>query len=1042
MKLNRQTVRERLLASTMIGGSALMALAATPAFAADQPSTVQEVVVTGSRIPTPGLTSVSPLSVVNNQEVKLQGTTNTEDLLNNMPQVMAEFGTMESNGSTATATVNLRGLGDNRTLVLIDGKRVQPGDFGTGGAADLNQIPASLIDRVEIVTGGASAVYGSDAEAGVVNFIMKKDFEGVRFDAEYKFDQHHQHNGYVQGLENAHNPKEPFPTGDITDGATWQTTIVMGSNSPDGKGNVTAYAGYQHTSAVLESARDFSACSISTIYDVPAKVGPPPKPEVKEHQVCAGSSTAANGRFFYNAANNFNSSATIGPNGTFVPWSSSLKFNFAPYNFFQRPDERYTGGYFAHYQVRPWADAYSSFMFMDDSSNAQIAPGGAFLAQAVPLAANGNPENPTWQINCNNPLLTYNGSNGTGDVLCGPGGATSTASVPVELGRRNVEGGTRNNDIHHVSFRVVEGVKGDFADAWHYDVYGQFGETNEHNITTGDFSNTRIQRALQVVADPRPGPNFGKPVCKSVLDGSDVGCVPWDIWHLNPGGKVGSVITQAMENYLSIPTVTTTVMTEQIVHGDVGGDLGKYGIKMPWAKDGVGVSFGAEYRREALNFQPDLELQMGDEAGGGGTVLPVNGAFDVKELFGEVRVPIIQDMSFAKELTFEGGYRTSDYSSAGQVESYKAALDWQIVDDLRLRASFQRAVRAPNVSELFRPDQFGLFAGQDPCSGTSPIPTLIQCEATGLTAAQAGRYGHIQPCSAAQCTAFSGGNPNLKPEESNTVSFGLVFTPTFFRGFSATVDYFNITVNNELSAIPPNAALAACIATAKDVGGVGVGDPLPCGLIHRSPVDQTLQGSGFVTSINRNIGALRTKGVDWELNYKKSLADLGMGDHGTVSVNWVGTYLQNLISEPIPGFSYDCAGLFGVTCGIPSPHWRHKMRLTWVTPWNASFSLGWRYFGDASFDQNVHSNLLLSGPQDNHDAHIPAYNWFDLSGTWKVKDGYTLRFGVNNIFDKDPPILDTSNVGVSSPPFGNGNTFPQVYDALGRTFFIGLTADF
>src|SRR5215472_32298 len=186
MKLNRQTVRERLLASTMIGGSALLALAA-PAFAADQPSTVQEVVVTGSRIPTPGLTSVSPLSVVNNQEVKLQGTVNTEDLLNNMPQVFASFGTMESNGASGTATVDLRGLGTNRTLVLIDGKRVMPGDTGTGSAADLNQIPSSLIDRIEIVTGGASAVYGSDAIAGVVNFIMKKDLEGVRFDVEYKF---------------------------------------------------------------------------------------------------------------------------------------------------------------------------------------------------------------------------------------------------------------------------------------------------------------------------------------------------------------------------------------------------------------------------------------------------------------------------------------------------------------------------------------------------------------------------------------------------------------------------------------------------------------------------------------------------------------------------------------------------------------------------------------------------------------------------------------------------------------------------------------
>jgi outer membrane receptor protein involved in Fe transport len=398
-------------------------------------------------------------------------------------------------------------------------------------------------------------------------------------------------------------------------------------------------------------------------------------------------------------------------------------------------------------------------------------------------------------------------------------------------------------------------------------------------------------------------------------------------------------------------------------------------------------------------------------------------------------------MPFARELSFEGGYRSSDYSSAGEVESYKAALDWQIMDDFRLRGSFQRAVRAPNVSELFRPDQFQLFGGSDPCSGPVGVgglvasgATIAQCQATGLAAA---KYGHVPDCSAAQCTNLSGGNEHLKPEESNTVSFGFVFTPTFLHGFNATVDYFDITVNHVIEGINPNVSLSQCIAT----GGSGVGNPLFCDNIHRSSTGQ-IQGAGYVTEIDRNIGGLRTKGVDWEVNYKRSFADMGMGDHGTLAVNWVGTYLENLITTPVPGFgSYDCAGLFGATCGQPSPHWRHKLRLTWVTPWNASFSLGWRYFGEASLDQNA-PNPLLVGKHDVADAHIPAYSWFDLSGTWKVKDGYNLRFGVNNILDKDPPIVDSTNFGISGPPFGNGNTFPQVYDSLGRTFFLGITADF
>jgi outer membrane receptor protein involved in Fe transport len=991
----------------MIGGSALLAFSAAPAFAADQPSTVQEVVVTGSRIPTPGLTSVSPLSVVNNQEIKLQGTVNAEDLINNMPQVMASFGTMESNGSSGTATVNLRGLGITRTLVMIDGTRLMPGDIGTGSAADINQIPAALIDRVEILTGGASAVYGSDAVAGVVNFIMKKDFEGVRFDAEYRFDQHDQHNGAMEAEVGAAH--FPFPTGSITDGATWQTTILLGANAPDGKGNVTAYAGYEHLNPVLESARDFSACSTATFNAV---------------QKCQGSSTSYPGRFQPVTGPNAGSNYTIGAGGTMTPYVGSDAFNFAPYNYFQRPDERYTAGYFAHYQARPWADFYSSFMFMNDHTDAQIAPGGIFRGDGFPLAGATTPENPTYLVNCNNPLLTYNGTNGTGDTLCG---ASSTSSASVNIGRRDVEGGTRNSDSYHMTYRIVEGVKGDFADAWHYDIYGQYGEVDRSNIQTGTFSTTKVARALQVVPDPRPGPHFGQPVCKAVLDGSDPNCVPYNIWSL--GG-----VTPAALAYLSTPGEQFSAMTEQIVHADVGGDLGRYGLKTPWAKDGVGVSLGAEYRRETLVSKPDAELQSGDLNGSGGTDLPIFGAFDVKELFGEVRVPIVQDMSFAKDLTFEGGYRSSDYSSSGQVSSYKAALDWQINDDIRLRGSYQRAVRAPNITELYVAAQFALYGGQDPCAGAVVAANVAGCANTGaVVGPNLNNYGHISACSSAQCQQLAGGNTHLKPEIANTQSYGVVFTPTFFRGFSMTVDYFDIDVQNVIAPIPPTVSVSQCFAT---------GAPIFCSNVHRSATTGELTGDGYVSAIQANLGALKTRGVDVEANYRKSLADLGMGDHGTLALNFVGTYTQNLITTPVPGFgSYDCAGLFGTTCLQPDPKWRHKARITWATPWNMSLSAQWRYLSSTSFDQNT-SNPFLSGTTSTHDARIPAYSYFDLSGTWKVKDGLSLRAGVNNVFDKDPPIVDSSNLGISAPPFGNGNTFPQVYDALGRTIFLGVTVDY
>ena len=971
--------RERLLASTTIAGAALMALSAAPAFAADdQPAQVKEVVITGSRIPQPGLTSSSPLSVINDQEVKLQGTTNAESLVNSLPSVFASYGANVSNGSTGTATVNLRGLGTQRTLVLIDGKRLMPGDPALP-VADLNQIPATLIDRVEVVTGGASAVYGSDAIAGVVNFIMKKDFEGLRLDSQYSFYQHNNDDAGSQAINKARG--FPVPSGNVTDGATWDFTAVLGASSPDGKGNVTAYAGYRNTQAVTENKRDFSNCSFSAVGNAAL--------------ICAGSSTSFPGRFTAITLASQPSKTIADSSGNLSPYTSAANsFNFAPYNYFQRPDERYTAGAFAHYQVKPWMDVYSSFMFMDDHTVAQIAPSGAFF---------GN----VFNTNCDNPLLS------AAEVTqwCTSQGLGGTQNTPLFIGRRNVEGGPRQDDLRHDSYRMVLGAKGDFADAWTYDVYAQYGATVYSENYLHDLSKVKIGRALEVVNVA------GTPTCKSVVDGSDPNCVPWNIFKL--GG-----VTPAAIAYLDTPGFKEGATTEQIVNASISGDLGKYGMKSPWAKDGVGVALGAEYRREALDYRTDAEFQSGDLAGQGGPTPSTHGSFDVKEIFGEIRVPVIQDAPMAKELSLEGGYRTSDYSSSGHINSYKVSGDWQVIDDVRFRGSFQRAVRAPNINELFTPQAVGLFGGQDPCAGAAPTASLAACQNMGVTAAQ---YHNIIQCPAAQCNGLFGGNPNLKPEESDTRSYGVVFTPTFIKGFSATVDYFDINVKGAIGPLAAATTLASCVST---------GNPLFCARVHRAPTTGVIFGdpTGFVAAGNVNAGFLATKGFDVEMNYRTNLSDWGMGDMGGLHFNLVGTYTKIQDSQASPTAPVvHCAGFFGPQCGTPTPKWRQKLRTTWTTPWHMALSADWRYIGD--------STATVGGPNMvNH--KIAAYNYLDLSGTWNFKDGMQLRAGVNNIFDKAPPVLDSSNLGLSSPPFGNGNTFPQVYDALGRTIFIGITADF
>jgi outer membrane receptor protein involved in Fe transport len=993
----------------MIGGAALAAIASTPAQAADAapaaapaaaaPPASQELVVTGSRIPQPNLTSVSPVTVVTSQEAKYQGTTNVETLINNLPAAFADMTGAASNGATGTANVNLRGLGSSRTLVLVDGKRLMPSD-PAAPVADLNQVPAALVDHVEVVTGGASAVYGSDALAGVVNFIMKRNFEGVRLDAQFGFAQHDngnpdaQHALALKGL----TP----PPGSITGGHTWDITAVIGVNSADGRGNATVYAGYRHIEGVTQDRYDFTACSISTV-----GAG-------NDQHVCQGSSNYNRFVSLDNGKNLFPL-----PNRTFRPYNGSTDFfNFAPFNYLMRPDERYVLGGFAHYEIDPKLDVYVDAMFSDDHTLSQVAPSGLFLGSGTVDGA--------INVNCDNPLMSAQqaGLLGCGTIL-GP-----TADATLLGGRRDIEGGPRINDLRHSAYRIDIGAKGDLGKGWNYDIYGLYGITVFNENFKNELSKQRVQNALEVVTDP----STGQPVCKVTLSGQDPACVPLDIF-----GGLGAW-TPAMLNYVLGQGFQSGFTEEDVISAQLTGDIGQYGFKLPWANEGVGVAIGGEYRREALKLETSRDFQLNDLYGQGGATLPVPlSAFHVKELFGEIRVPIAQDMPYARLLSIDAGYRYSDYSSVGSTNAWKIGGDWQPVADIRLRGSYQRAVRAPNVLESFSPNNNVLFGFQDPCSGATPVDTFTQCARTGVTQAQ---YGHIVDCPSAQCKNIVGGNAALKPETSSTWSVGAVLTPTFLHGFSGSIDYFDIDVKDLINSYGGAFLFTTCANT---------GDPSICALVKRDPNGLLFTSATRILNITQNTGFLKTKGIDFAANYRFNLADVHLGEHGSVSVNFVGTWLQSLVRQPVPpsvpggGGTYDCAGLYGTTCGTPAPKWRHTLRVTWNTPWKASLSANWRYMSSAGLDF-LSSNPILqtagAGAVDPIDAKLPATGYLDLAATWTVRDGVTLRLGVNNVMDRDPPIVDTNVFGISSPPFGNGNTYPNVYDSLGRTFFFGITADF
>lgn len=986
-----------------------------------QEQSVETVVVTGSRIPQVGLYSSSPVTAVSNQEIKYEGTTNVETLLNNLPGVFADFTETASNGATGQATVDLRGLGAARTLVLVDGTRLMPSD-PANPVADLNQVPAALVDHVEVQTGGASAVYGSDALAGVVNFIMRKDFEGVEVDAQYSVNNASNGDSYLDNLSKVAG-FTPAPT-DWWGGATTESTLIVGTNTADGKGNITAYVGYRNIQAVLEANRDFSACSITTT-------------STGHH--CAGSSNYNRWISIDNASGGqsfdfFETGNGTPGSGTFVPYTgaTSQKFNYGALNYLQRPDTRYTGGFFAHYTINPAVEVYSDFMFSDDHTLAQIAPSGAFLGTGVAYGFGD-------LVNCTNPLMTAQEN----QMLCGllPGDTQNAQGVwqgegnlipgqsLLEIGRRDVEGGNRVDDLRHTAYRMKVGLRGDIGHGWTYDVYGQYGTTIYAENYRNEWSVRRVANALQV--DPATG------ACMAALSGQDTTCVPLDIFN-----GFGSPSADAL-NYVKAQGFKSGNTEERVVSGAITGDLGEWGVQSPWAKSPVQLSIGAEYRSEFLELQTSRDFQINDLYGQGGATLPVpKSGFDVEEGFGEVRVPLVQDAPMAKDITFNAGYRYSTYSSSDSVSSYKYGIDWQIIDDFRFRGSEQHATRAPNVLESFTPANVALIGGQDPCGSQAASDPTIFANCT----AEFNKYGitttHIGTttldCISAQCDAQFGGNIALTPESSDTWSFGGVITPTFIPGFTATVDYFDITVHHYIGITPFNDIMSGCYGDNANAST----QALYCGLVtpHRNALGQ-VYGGGFVDERENNLVSLKTRGVDFEANYNTDLADWGMSDSGSLSVNFIGTWVDKLstlasdLDKPL-----ECAGHYGPNCGTPTPTWRHKMRVTWTTPWDLSLSLDWRHIGSVDIDTDcggVNCGLLVPA-----DAHIAAFDYFDLAANYTLHTGIELRVGVDNLFDKSPPVLDSNTLPVSGPPFGNGNTFPGVYDSLGRTIFIGVTAKY
>jgi iron complex outermembrane receptor protein len=1015
----------RLAIRAVLGGGTLVASLGTanaqttpPAVAAAETADIQEVVVTGSRIQSTNLVSISPVTTVTATEIAQTGATRIEDVLNSLPSVFSAQASTISNASDGTATVDLHDLGPERTLVLVNGRRLAPGAPDGRNFADLDQIPVELVERVEVLTGGASSTYGADAVAGVVNFIMNTHYEGVKLDVGAGMYQHNNHDSLYSGIESAQG--DATPPSEVNTGFNKNLAFTAGSNFADGKGNATVYATYATQAAVVQSKFDYSACTLSA--------GAP-----GSRPVCGGSATNASGTFLaYNSAGTANIlTNTVDPKtGIFRPETAADLYNYGPLNYYMRPSDKYTGGAFLNYEINDHAQVYMETSFMHNSTIEQLAPDGDF-------AGNGPLPSGAWSINCGpvgvglpgNPLLTAQERS----VLCNPAllaqqGQPAGGVLTAYLLRRNVEGGGRQFNYINDDFRTVIGVKGDAVEGFKYDVYAQVGMTDQTVSDTNYFDKTSVGNALNVVQGPTG------PICAANAGGVTTapGCVPYNVWV--PGG-----VTQQALAYMDTPLMQTGEAKEYVVSANLTGDLGRFGVQLPTAKSGMQINVGAEYREENTEFQPDLANVQNLTSNG--YTYPIAGGFHVAEIFTEFNLPILDEVPFAEQLAINGGYRFSSYTLGFKTNTYKFGVEWAPVKDIRFRGSFTQAVRAPNISELFTSPTVGPDGTTDPCWGKTPVLTEAQCALAGV---KPGQYGNIGPNPANQFNAQDGGNQALTPEIAHTWSYGFVFQPTFLPAFSATVDYYDIRVTGAIETQSPEAVILGCA-----LGGSATSPD--CLAIHRGPTGSLwLNDTDYVSTLQENSGVRENKGVDVKVHYSEDLGALGKLVYNLEGTDTIENITQQAVTVAnnsgtgpafIAGPSYDCAGYYGNTCTNPLPRWRSVFTTDWVTPWTGlDLNLRWRYIGPTLVDA-LSQAPQLTQPKSVFPGydHIASYSYIDLSAAATVASNVILRVGVNNVLDKDPPIVLSGDC-----PTGvcNGNTFSGVYDVLGRYMYAKVSVKF
>jgi len=834
---------------------------------------VEEVIVTGTRLKVDGFEAVSPVTVVTADNIKRTGQTRIEDVLNQMPQIETANSSFEPSGETGTASLDLRGLGGSRTLTLLNGKRMQPGSIWSEDS-DVGQIPVQLLERVDVLTGGASAVYGSDAVAGVVNFITRK-VNGVEVSVSTGGYRHDNDNSNIV-IAPLKAKNFPYPSGTANDGDTDSFSMIMGTDVQDGAGNITMYISRAEAAMVANIDRDYAACGLSTSGTSCGGSANTPIPHFDIYPLLE----LADGTYYTAYEQNFWSTMVEGGN---LINDDGNRYNYAAVAQMLNPSKRDSMGAFGEFEIEGVGSAYMEMNYSTFATVGGIAQSGTFFNDEYEILFDNAGLNSTWTTAVDNAFI--NGANYADGGMtknaeyCANAGTTSETcgtwvGYATYIGKRNVEGGPRQDEINVDAGRFVMGLRGDLGlGDWTYDFAYLYGKTNSSSFYVNDMSAEKLV---------------------NVIEGGTAK-TDYNVFEYNgvtPEMAAGVGITGSMKGTNEVEGFNITLS-------------GTTDLQVPGSPAPVSMVVGVEQGDRTYDRLPDSAYEEGLLLGFGGAVKGVSGTISVDEYYLEAAVPVTD------QLTGDVAFRSSDYEISGTSTTSRVSLSYVMNDVAKFRVGFNTAERAPSVADYFIPSSQGLWEGTDNCAGSTPVYTQEQCARTGMTAAQ---YGNVTLSPASQYYNRGGGNINLVPEEAETITAGAVLT--FANGITASVDYWSIEIDKAISSVDEETIIEVC-ATLN----------ILCDAINRNAAGSLWLSGGWVDDKVQNVAEKVWEGVDVVTSGDFDLSK------GTLSVTSTITHLLTKETTLLPGVESsvtDCVGLWNNKC-FPSPETRTNTKVGFTT---------------------------------------------------------------------------------------------------------------